>query len=288
MRVLVTGATGKLGPHIVRELLDRGVEVSALVRGPDRARGVLGDQVDLVEGGFADTAAVAGALGRVEAMCLLTPHGPQMATTQNVLIDQAARAGTRVVKVSGTSSGISPDGPDACRQHYDSEQYLAASGVAWAVVRPNGFMQTLVVGMAATVRDRGVVVNPLGRAGIAVVDCADVGAATAEALCNPVHDGRHHVLTGPAAPTYAQMAATIGEVTGRDIGVVDVTPEQAGQAARARGLSAWEAGHLTEMLHLFARGGAETVDPGLPALIGRPPRTVAGFVADHQHLFTSS
>lgn len=287
MRVLVTGATGKLGPHIVRELVARGVAVSALVRDPAGARGLLGEQVSLVEGSFDDTAAVEHALTVVDAMCLLTPHGPEMARTQNRLVDLAARSGTRVVKVSGTSSGIGPDGPDACRQHHDSEQHLAGSGVAWAVVRPNGFMQTLVAGMAATVRERGVVVNPLGAAGIAVVDCADVGAATAEVLCDPAHDGAHHVLTGPAAPTFAQMAATIGEVTGRGIEVVEVTPEQAGEAAQAKGLSSWEAGHLTEMLHLFRTGAAETVDPTLPALLGRAPRTVADFVAAHQHLFTS-
>jgi uncharacterized protein YbjT (DUF2867 family) len=287
MRVLVTGATGKLGPHIVRELQARDVEVSALVRDPDRARKCLGERVGLVAGAFGDTAVVEQALAQVDALCLLTPHGPDMATTQNALTDLAARTGTRVVKVSGTSSGIGPDGPDACRQHYDSEQHLAGSGVAWAVVRPNGFMQTLVVGMAATVRERGVVVNPLGSAGIAVVDCADVGAATAAVLCDPVHDGRHHVLTGPAAPTYAQMAEDIARVTGRHVGVVDVTPEQAGEAARAKGLSAWEAGHLAEMLALFRTGAAEAVVDDLPRLIGRAPRTVAEFVTDHRELFTS-
>ncbi|GAA4558845.1 NAD(P)H-binding protein [Pseudonocardia xishanensis] len=287
MKVLITGATGKLGPQVVHELLARDVEVSALVRDAERARRILGERPMLVVGSFADTATVADALGEVDALCLLTPHGPDMAKTQNALIDLAAQSGTRVVKVSGTSSGIGPAGPDACRQHYDTEQHLAGSGVPWAVVRPNGYMQTLVVGMAATVRERGVVVNPLGGAGIAVVDCADVGAATAEVLCDRRHDGRHHVLTGPAAPTYAQMADDIGRVLGRAVAVVDVTPEQAGEAARAKGLSAWEAGHLAEMLHLFGTGAAEAVVADLPALIGRPPRTVADFVTDHRELFTS-
>lgn len=287
MKVLVSGATGKLGPHAVRALRERGAAVSALVRDPGKAATLLGPDVEVVLGRFDDTSVVRAALEAVDAFLLLTPHGPDMAATQNALVDLAVAAGTRVVKVSGTSSGIGPSGPDACRQHYDTEQYLASSGVPWAVLRPNGFMQTLVAGMAATVRERGVVVNPLGTAGIALVDCADVGAAAAAVLCDPVHDGRHHVLTGPSAPTYAQMAEDIERLTGRTVVVLDVTPEQAGAAARAKGLSEWEAGHLAEMLDLFRTGAAEAISDDLPRLLGRPARSVAEFVADNQQLFTS-
>lgn len=287
MKVLVSGATGKLGPHAVRALRERGAAVSALVRDPAKAATLLGPDVELVLGRFNDSSVVRAALEPVDAFLLLTPHGPDMAGTQNALVDLAVAAGTRVVKVSGTSSGIGPSGPDACRQHYETEQYLAGSGVPWAVLRPNGFMQTLVAGMAATVRERGVVVNPLGTAGIALVDCADVGAAAAAVLCDPALDGRHHVLTGPSAPTYAQMAEDVERLTGRTVVVLDVTPEQAGAAARANGLSEWEAGHLAEMLDLFRAGAAEAISDDLPGLLGRPARSVAEFVADNRQLFTS-
>ncbi len=46
MRVVVTGATGLLGQALVRNLLDRGDQVVALSRDPDRARQTLGDRVD--------------------------------------------------------------------------------------------------------------------------------------------------------------------------------------------------------------------------------------------------
>lgn len=286
MTVFVTGATGKLGPHVIASLVARGERVRALVRDPGKARPLLPADAELVQGDFAAIPTVEAELAAADTMLLLTPHGPDMAAVQNTLIDLATRAGTRVVKVSGTSAGISPDGPDACRQHFDAEQHLADSGVPWAVVRPNGFMQTLIVAMAATVRERGLIANPLGTAGISLVDCADVGAAAAAVLTDPRHDGRHYVLTGPAAPTYAEIAAVISEETGVDVKVLDVTPEQAGDAARARGLSDWEAGHLTEMLGMFRTGASEYVTTDVEELTGRRPRSVRDFVRDHRHLFT--
>jgi uncharacterized protein YbjT (DUF2867 family) len=287
MIVFVTGATGKLGPHVVASLLARGVPVRALVRDPGRAATVLPEETHLVPGDFTAEATITAELHRADAMLLLTPHGPDMASVQQRLIDLAARSGTRVVKVSGTSAGIRPDGPDACRQHFATEQYLAGSGVPWSVVRPNGFMQTLIVAMAGSVRERGMIANPLGTAGISLVDCADVGAATAAVLTDPRHDGLHHVLTGPAAPTYAEIAAVITEETGVEVKVLDVTPEQAGDAARARGLSDWEAGHLTEMLAMFATGASENVTPDVAGLTGHSPRSVRDFVRDHHSLFTT-
>jgi len=285
MRILVTGSTGKLGPHVVTALLRRGQIVRALVRDGGRAAAVLPPDVEPVIGTFEDTDVLRDELDAADAVFLLTPHGPTMADTQNGLIDLAAKSGTRVVKVSGTSAGIRPDGPDACRQHYDTERYLAAAGVPWAVLRPNGFMQTLLVAMAATVRERGVIANPLGAAGISLVDCADVGDAAAAVLTDPTLEGRTYVLTGPTAPTYAQIAAAIQAETGTPVTVLDVTPEQAGQAARARGLSDWEAHHLAEMLTLFRSGAAQEVTDDLPSLTGRAARSVQDFVRDHRDLF---
>jgi uncharacterized protein YbjT (DUF2867 family) len=286
MTVLVTGATGKLGPHVVAALVRRGEQVRALVRDPERAAAVLSPEAELVPGEFADTAVVAREIAAVDAMLLLTPHGPDMAAVQNGLIDLAAKVGTRVVKVSGTSSGIRADGPDACRQHFESEQHLATAGVPWSVLCPNGFMQTLVVAMAGMIRERGIIANPLGSAGISLVDCADVGEAAAAVLADPAQDGRHHVLTGPAAPTYTEIAATIEEETGMAVGVVDVTPQQAGDAARARGLGDWEAGHLMEMLEMFRSGASEYVTDDVRTLTGHPPRSVRDFVRDNRRLFT--
>ena len=63
MTVLVTGATGAIGRHFVPALLDRGVEVRALTRAPEKAEAAgLTDAVDLVRGDLTDPATFGPAL----------------------------------------------------------------------------------------------------------------------------------------------------------------------------------------------------------------------------------
>jgi uncharacterized protein YbjT (DUF2867 family) len=288
MRILVLGATGRLGPHVARALHAAGQQVRAVCRDPERARTVLPPGTQLVTTDITDAAdtTLDRELEAADAALLLTPHGPDMAAVQKAVIDRAVKAGTRVVKVSGTSAGIGPTGPDACRQHHDAEQYLAASGLAWSVIRPNGFMQTLIVAMARTVRQKSIIANPLGSAGISLVDCADVGRAAAAVLTDPARDYRRWVLTGPSAPTYAEIAAAVRAETGVEVTVVEVTPEQAGQAAHAAGATEWESAHLAEMLAMFRSGASEYVTQDVAELTGTAPRSVTDFIRDHHDLFT--
>jgi dihydroflavonol-4-reductase len=68
MRVLVTGATGKVGNAVARRLTERGDHVVALVRDPARAREVLPEEVELARGDVADQASVRAAAEGIEAV----------------------------------------------------------------------------------------------------------------------------------------------------------------------------------------------------------------------------
>src|SRR3954468_21683448 len=61
MRFLVTGATGKIGNSVARQLVERGDEVVALVRDPAKARELLPGGVELARGDVADPASLRSA-----------------------------------------------------------------------------------------------------------------------------------------------------------------------------------------------------------------------------------
>ena len=106
-----------------------------------------------------------------------------MTDVQLRIIRALRRSGVRIVKISGTSSAINPDGPYTCRQHWEVEKILESSGQPFVVLRPNAFMQTLIGQILIPgVRATGAVANALGTSGISFIDARDVGECAAVTL----------------------------------------------------------------------------------------------------------
>lgn len=100
-KVLVTGATGNVGPHVVAALRKRGASVRAFVRDPDKARTKLGEGVELTTGDFDDPASLRRALQGVETVFLTSADGPRKVAHETAVIDAAAAHWVhRVVKLS--------------------------------------------------------------------------------------------------------------------------------------------------------------------------------------------
>lgn len=279
MSVLVLGATGTLGPHVVAELQALGQTPRVLVRDGDRARALFGEQVDVVTGDVTEPGVLESAIDGIDSAFLLSPHGFAMADLQLGVIRALRRTGIRIVKLSGTSSAITPQGPHACRQHWEIERVLAESGAPFVILRPNSFMQVLVGRMLLpAVRSGGAVVNPIGTAGISLIDARDVGAVAARVLAVHDWDGQTLVLTGGRSVTYAEIADLITARTGEPVRVVDVPLDEVRASLIARGMPDWEADHFREMYELFSAGESEFVTDTVKSVTGADPRTVEAFL----------
>ncbi|MFL1380809.1 NmrA family NAD(P)-binding protein [Nocardiopsis protaetiae] len=280
MTVLIVGATGVVGPHVVDSLLAKGEPVRVLARGPERARALLPEGVDVVGGDPGSEADLSAAAEGAHSLFLLTPHDPGLTDLQLRVVRVLRRTGVRIVKLSGTGSAITPDGPLTCRQHWEVEQVLAASGQPHVVLRPNAFMQTLIDRiMLPAVQATGRIPNALGTAGISLIDARDIGACAAEALTDTRWDGRTLVLTGPRSVTFKEIAVLVGERTGRPVDTVEVTPADVRRGLLERGAEPWEAEHFEEMYGLFREGRSEFVGDDVEHVLGRRPRTVEDYIA---------
>lgn len=283
--VLVLGATGTLGPHVVRALQGRADEIRVLTRDAANARR-LPDGVEVIVGDFRDDAALHAASSGAESALLLTPHAVDMADVQLHLIRRLRRTGVRIVKISGTSSAIHPDGPDACRQHWEVEQVLAGSGQPFVILRPNAFMQTVLGQITATaVRTSGKVPDALDGAGISFVNCDDIADVAAECLLDQHHEGSTYVLTGPRAVSFREVASMISRDTGTEVGTLPRTPADVKQSFLDRGTEEWEAEHFEEMYELFRRHDSEFVSDDVEQVTGHAPGTVEDYLTTSAGLF---
>jgi nucleoside-diphosphate-sugar epimerase len=113
MKILVTGATGKVGSRLSKRLAQRGDQVRALVRDPARAAGLRENRIELVEGDLLNADSLAVAVRGVDAVvhCAAFFRGatPEQAHAVNDLGSQhlarAARAAA-VTRFIFTSTGL--------------------------------------------------------------------------------------------------------------------------------------------------------------------------------------
>ena len=281
MTVAVIGATGTVGPFAVASLLARGADVHVLSRDADRAKSVLAPGPQITPVDIGDHNQIIAACAGAASLLLLTSHAHDMADLQLRIIRALRRTGIKIVKISGTSSAVNPDGPYALRQHWETETILQASGQPFVTLRPNAFMQTLIGQiMLPAVRAAGAVPNAIGGAGISFIDARDVGDCAATVLTTDAWDGQTLVLTGPRAVTYAEIAATIGRLTGQQVAVSDITPADVRATLAAGGTPRWEAEHFEEMYEMFRRGESEFVSGDVERVTGHPPRTVEAYLAE--------
>lgn len=113
MKILITGATGKVGSRLSKRLAERGLFVRCLVRDEGRARELLGAQVELAVGDLVEPSSLSAAVAGVDAVvhCAAFFRGatPEQASAVNDLGTQhlayAARSAS-VKRFIFTSTGL--------------------------------------------------------------------------------------------------------------------------------------------------------------------------------------
>lgn len=282
--VLVTGATGTVGSGVVRELVARGVGVRAFVRDPARAAAVLGDGVELAVGDLGDPGTVRRALEGVDRMFLNCGNVPGQVELETAAATAAADAGVqRIVKLS--TIGAEAGSPLVFWDWQGRiEDHVRAAGVPAVVLRANFFMTNLLAA-AGSVRHAGSVFAPAAGARVSMVDPADVAAAAAGALAADEGVEGVHVVTGPEAVSWDDIARHLSAATGRPVAFVDVPDEAAREAMVGDGLPPFVADFLIETFRVFRAGGAAEVTSAVQDLAGRPPRGLADFLRAHAAVF---
>lgn len=280
--VVVTGATGNVGGAVVEHLLARGATPRLAVRDPAAARVPAGARAVRLD--FHRPATFEPALAGARALFLLRPPAiARVRGTLNALVDAAVAAGVaHVVFLSVAGADRNPLVP-----HHAVERHLQRQrALTWSSLRPGFFAQNLGDAYRDDLRTRDELHVPAGDGRVAWVDARDLGEIAASVLLDPApHIGRGYTLTGGETRSFAEVAGLLSAALGRPVRYTPASAAGYVRRLRARGLPWGQVAVLT-LLHLgLRRGAAAEVDPTLGRLLGRPPRTIGAYVADHAALW---
>ncbi|MFI6320525.1 NAD(P)H-binding protein [Nonomuraea sp. NPDC050556] len=280
MKILVTGATGIVGRHVVDQLVRAGVSVRALTRDPGAAR--LPEGVEVVRGDLTDVASVASAMEGIDRMYLFPVD-----ETAAAVVEAAEKAGVRravVLSAASVTVGLHASA---------TEQAVEASGLEWTHVRPCGFMTNLLQVWAPGIRSERVVRYPFADEPMNLIHEADIAAVAVAALLEDGHHGRAYTLTGPGLVTVREQVAAIEAALGEEVRYEEVSRERARELMKAQGGFAAASADL--LLGFVEYGGAEAqggyadqdwsalmrVWPDVELVTGRPPHSYATWARDH-------
>ncbi len=274
-RILITGATGKVGTALVSELRARDLPVRALVRGHDARSAVLAAQgAEIVVADMYDPDQLQAALTGVQHAWYLPPMVPLMiqSAAAFAVAAQAARVEGIVHMSQWTSHRHHPTA--MTRQTWLVDQLFATlPGIASVRFNPGMFADNFlrVIDFASLLGIYPILASQ-GRS--APVSNEDMARTAAVLLADPSRFvGQSVRPTGPALLSGRDMAAAVGRALERSVLPMDLPLWMFRKVARLQKVDPYEVRLLITYLEDHARGAFEFeggVTDIVQRLTGRP------------------
>jgi len=275
-RILVTGASGNTGRPIAQALASEGFRVRTATRSTTPPF----PSTEHVRFDWTDPTTHDAAVDGVDRMYLLVPAMADPALLMISFIERAMARGVQRVVLLGASA-IAEGSPGLGQVH----RFLREHAPEWSVLQPSWFMQNFSNPQnqhGASVRRDGLLMTSTGKGRVGFVDAADIAAVGVRALADePSHDTAH-VITGPQALSYDDVAAELSRVSGRPIRHVHASLEEVRRHLQERtGMPEAYASLLAGLDVPIREGAEDRVTDTVLRVTGRAPRSFEAFARAH-------
>lgn len=295
MTILVTGATGNVGRHVVDLLVRAGEDVRATSRNPESLD--LPPEVDVRGADLTDPKTFEQALHGVEKIFLYAqPSGI------DGVVGAAKAAGVKyaVLLSSLAAAGRDPDHWIA-RWHRAVEDSIEQSGLSWTFVRPGDFAVNSLQ-WAQSIKDGGPVRLLYAQSYLSAIHELDIAEVSTCALLQDGHAGAKYHISGGDSITRAEQVALIGQAIGRELEIEDITGDDARAVLQKRfgprieelirdgvvdRMATSEIIETRIRYYVEALDGPAEIDGTVEKVLGKPARTFAEWAVDHKADFTN-
>ncbi|WP_434724742.1 SDR family oxidoreductase [Mesorhizobium sp. RIZ17] len=219
MTILVTGATGRVGRHVVDQLVKRGANVRVLTRDASKADFPAG--VEVAQGDLLDIDSLRSAFTGVSTLFLLNAVASDEFTQAIITLNVARETGVeRVVYLSVIHADRFVNVPHFAVKS-GAERMIQQMGFSATILRPSYFIDNEHM-IKDVIFNYGVYPMPIGSKGVAMVDARDIAEVAAiELIRREQAPGKLPIetinLVGPDTLTGADVAAIWSDVLGRPV-----------------------------------------------------------------------
>ena len=272
MSIVITGATGQLGRHVVESLLQRGVPATEIVA-TGRSIGKLADfqarGVQVRPMDYTDAGSVAQALqGATKVLLISGSEVGHRVDQHRTVIEAALAEGVELVAYTSIANADTT-GIKLSAEHQATEAILKESGVPFAILRNGWYLENYTDQLPGTLA-QGALAGSAGEGKVSAAARADYAEAAAAVLVADHQAGKVYELGGDHAFTLSELAQEISAAANTPVAYQDLPAEDYAGLLAGFGVPQAFADILADSDLGIARGDLLVSGSDLRTLIGRP------------------
>ena len=266
MKIAVIGASGNTGSTVAELALENGHDLRAVARNPDALTKLANRGAEIVTADLDDQEAILSALSGIEALYYCSPlpvgydepFAVERAWGRNLINAARSVGANHFILLSAMGPEAAP-GVELIETKRAVERELAASSLAYTILRPSMFMDNVAMAGPETLLEIGLTWPFSESALIQPIAASDIAQIAFLAIASGPRN-RSFDLVGPEALTFPQIASELGRATGSDVRFTaipdEVFVEHVGAAIGSTKVAAAVAGAY----RLWERDGSGTGD----------------------------
>jgi uncharacterized protein YbjT (DUF2867 family) len=280
-KVLVTGATGRIGSQLVPRLAGyNDLALRAFVRNTKKAAPLASSGAELMLGHLDDQQSLRVAMAGIDTVVLITPASPDAADQASSVLTAAKAAGVRkIVRISVFKASV--DGPTAItRLHGRTDTHIQESGLTYTILRPPFFMQNLFFMAADSLAREGRLYFGIGYGKLGMIDLRDTVECAESCVISDAYDDQVFTLTGPESIGFHHIASRLNDILGRPVQYIPVPPEAVERSIRAMGMGEWYAQVMRDLCRAYSENWGDLITDSVARITGRAPRSFDVFARE--------
>jgi NAD(P)H dehydrogenase (quinone) len=274
--IVVTGAAGKLGHHVIEGLLQKvsADQIVAAVRNIEKSSDLAAMGVQLRQADYSRPETLASAFAGAEKVLLISSNEVGVRVAQHKAVIDAAK--TAKVKLVAYTSILRADTSTLAlaAEHLATEEILRSSGLSFVLLRNSWYLENHTEALGPALQ-HGVILGAAKDGRFAAASRADYGFAAATVLTGEGHENKGYELAGDQPYTLSELAAEVSKSAGVSVAYKNVTQSEYETALVGFGLPAPVAAILADSDAGAAKGELDSKDRDLHALLGRATTSLA-------------
>lgn len=275
MKLLVTGATGKLGSKIVNVLLAKvpADQLAVSVRNPEKAEDLRAKGVDVRHGDFDQPETLAAAFKGIDRLLIISADGDTETRIRqhNNAVDAAKNAG--VSFIAYTSIANAQESTNFLAEvHKATEIAIQKTGIPYSFLRNNWYLENELSTIQGVQAGAPWVTSAgSGKVGWALQQ--DYAEAAAEVLAGEGHENTIYELSGKPL-SQEEIAAAVSQVIGKEVPVQQVDDNTYAEIMTQAGIPDFVVPMLVAIQKGIREGTLDIESNDFEKLLGRPETPV--------------